>query len=205
LIGLIATAILQVVIVYYSGSVALRHHPQRRRRLDGCSALARLSQSTSKPTQHFTHGCGRVEDLAAIATVLTILFSAVRAGRESINRSSPAGRAVSVGGGGSVADQVFGQRDRCGLSHLVGKEIGSAALIADGHHARIDGLTSLAVFFGAVGLYLGLPLADPLVGLAITLSILRVVWGSGKEVFTNPEANSSTQTATESRGKGASR
>jgi cation diffusion facilitator family transporter len=63
-------------------------------------------------------------------------------------------------------------------------EIGSAALIADGHHARIDGLTSLAVFFGAVGVYLGFPLADPLVGLAITVAILRIVWGSSKEVFT---------------------
>ena len=66
----------------------------------------------------------------------------------------------------------------------VGKEIGSAALIADGHHARIDGLTSLAVFFGAVGVYLGFPLADPLVGLLITVAILRIVWGSGQEVFT---------------------
>jgi len=66
----------------------------------------------------------------------------------------------------------------------VGNEIGSAALIADGHHARIDGLTSLAVFFGAVGVYLGLPLADPFVGLAITVAILRIVWSSGKEVFT---------------------
>jgi len=65
----------------------------------------------------------------------------------------------------------------------VGNEIGSAALIADGHHARIDGLTSLAVFFGAVGVYLGFPLADPLVGLVITVAILRIVWGSGKEVF----------------------
>ncbi|HYC20338.1 MAG TPA: hypothetical protein VEF35_06975 [Candidatus Bathyarchaeia archaeon] len=42
----------------------------------------------------------------------------------------------------------------------------------------------MAVFFGAVGVYLGFPLADPLVGLVITLAILRIVWGSGKEVFT---------------------
>ena len=54
----------------------------------------------------------------------------------------------------------------------VGKEIGSAALIADGYHARVDGLASLAVLVGAVGVWLGYPLADPLVGLLITLAIL---------------------------------
>jgi hypothetical protein len=89
-----------------------------------------------------------------------------------------------VGVGCSITDRVCGQRDRCGLSHLVGKEIGSAALIADGHHTRTDELTSLAVFFGAVGVYLGFPLADPLVRLALALAILSIVWGSGKRVFT---------------------
>jgi cation diffusion facilitator family transporter len=66
----------------------------------------------------------------------------------------------------------------------VGKEIGSAALIADGRHARVDGLTSLAVLFGAVGVWLGYPLADPIVGLPITAAILRIAWESGKSVFT---------------------
>lgn len=65
----------------------------------------------------------------------------------------------------------------------VGKEIGSAALIADGYHARVDGLTSLAVLFGAVGIWLGYPLADPLVGLLITAAIFRIVWEFGKTVF----------------------
>jgi divalent metal cation (Fe/Co/Zn/Cd) transporter len=50
----------------------------------------------------------------------------------------------------------------------VGREIGSAALVADGHHARVDGLTSLAVLGGVAGVWLGYPLADPLVGLVIT-------------------------------------
>jgi cation diffusion facilitator family transporter len=66
----------------------------------------------------------------------------------------------------------------------VGKEIGSAALIADGHHARVDGLTSLAVLFGAVGVWLGFPLTDPIVGLLITAAIFRIVWESGKSIFT---------------------
>jgi len=89
-----------------------------------------------------------------------------------------------VGGGGRVIDRVCRQRDRCGLSHQRWQGDRERWLIADGHHARIDGLTSLAVFFGAVGVYLGFPLADLIVGLVITVAILRIVWGSGKEVFT---------------------
>jgi cation diffusion facilitator family transporter len=65
----------------------------------------------------------------------------------------------------------------------IGKEIGSAALVADGYHARADGFTSLAVLFGALGVWLGYPLADPIVGLLITVAILRIVWDAGKSVF----------------------
>lgn len=49
----------------------------------------------------------------------------------------------------------------------VGKEIGSAALIAHGYHACVDGWTSLAVLFGALGVWLGYPVADPVIGLLI--------------------------------------
>ena len=65
----------------------------------------------------------------------------------------------------------------------VGKEIGSAALVVDGYHARADGIASLAVLFGAFGVWLGYPLADPLIGLLITIAILRIVWEAGKSVF----------------------
>jgi cation diffusion facilitator family transporter len=131
-----------------------------------------------------------VEDLAGIAIVLTILFSAVLAGHESVNRLFHPQVVQFLWVVAAASLIGFSGSESCGLSLLVGKEIGSAALIADGHHAPIDGLTSLAVFFGAVGLYLGFPLADPLVGLAITLAILRIVWGSGKEVFTRPSTAS---------------
>jgi cation diffusion facilitator family transporter len=66
----------------------------------------------------------------------------------------------------------------------VGRQIGSAALVADGYHARTDGWTSLAVLAGAVGVWLGYPLADPIVGLLIAAAILVIVWQSGKAVFT---------------------
>src|SRR5262249_58825652 len=66
----------------------------------------------------------------------------------------------------------------------VGREINSAALIAEGYHARIDGWTSLAVLAGAVGVWLGYPLADPVVGLLITAAIFGIVIQSGKSIFT---------------------
>ena len=66
----------------------------------------------------------------------------------------------------------------------VGREINSAALIADGYHARTDGLTSLAVGVGALGVWLGFPLADPIIGLLITVTILGIVWQSARSVLT---------------------
>jgi cation diffusion facilitator family transporter len=64
-----------------------------------------------------------------------------------------------------------------------GKEIGSAALVADGNHARADGFTSLAVLAGAIGVWLGYPLLDPLVGLGIGIAILVIVWKSGRDMY----------------------
>jgi cation diffusion facilitator family transporter len=65
----------------------------------------------------------------------------------------------------------------------VGEAIGSAALVADGHHARIDGLTSLAVLLGAIGARLGYPIADPIVGILITVVILHIAWHSARGVL----------------------
>jgi cation diffusion facilitator family transporter len=69
--------------------------------------------------------------------------------------------------------------------HIIktGREIGSAALVADGYHARIDGLTSLAVLFGALGVWAGFALADPIIGLIITVMIFSIVRDSAKAVF----------------------
>jgi cation diffusion facilitator family transporter len=143
-------------------------------------ALTRLGAS-----RRFTFGYGRVEDLAGVVIVLIILFSAVVAGYQAVERlinPQPVGflwavaAASLVGFMGNEAVAVFRIR--------VGREIGSAALVADGYHARTDGWTSLAVLLGAVGVWLGYPLADPIVGLLIAAAILVIVWQSGKAVFT---------------------
>ncbi len=138
-----------------------------------------------KPTATFTYGYGRVEDLAGIIIVLVILFSALVAGYEAVARfihPQPIGHlgwvalAGLIGFAGNEAVAVFRIR--------VGREINSAALMADGYHARTDGLTSLAVVVGAAGVWLGFPLADPIIGLLITLAIFGIVRQSAKAVLT---------------------
>jgi cation diffusion facilitator family transporter len=182
-----ATALLQLVVVLMSGSVALLSDTIHNFG-DAATAiplwiafaLTRLGAS-----RRFTFGYGRVEDLAGVVIVLIILFSAVVAGYQAVERlinPQPVGflwavaAASLVGFMGNEAVAVFRIR--------VGREIGSAALVADGYHARTDGWTSLAVLLGAVGVWLGYPLADPIVGLLIAAAILLIVWQSGKAVFT---------------------
>jgi cation diffusion facilitator family transporter len=186
-VGLMATALLQLVVVLLSGSVALLSDTIHNFGdaataipLGIAFALTRLGVS-----RRFTFGYGRVEDLAGVVIVLIILFSAVVAGYQALERlisPQPVGflwmvaAASLVGFIGNEAVAVFRIR--------VGREIGSAALVADGYHARTDGWTSLAVLAGAVGVWLGYPLADPIVGLLIAGAILVIVWQSGKAVFT---------------------
>ena len=138
-----------------------------------------------KPTPTFSYGYGRVEDIAGVLMVLVILISAIVTGFEAINRLLHpqlitqllwVAIAGIVGFIGNEAVAVFRIR--------VGREINSAALIADGYHARTDGLTSLAVVLGAAGVWLGFPLADPIIGLLITIAIFGIVWQSARAVLT---------------------
>ncbi len=187
LLGLMVTAGFQLFVVIITGSVALLADTVHNFG-DALTALPlwmafRLGRR--KPTPRFTYGYGRVEDLAGIIVVLTILTSAVFAAYASIMRLLHP-RSLSnlwivvvasfIGFVGNEAVAIFRIR--------VGKEIGSAALVADGQHARVDGITSLGVLIGAIGVYAGLRLADPIMGLIITVAILRIVWESGASVFT---------------------
>jgi cation diffusion facilitator family transporter len=185
--ALAVTAIFQVVVVFLSGSVALLADTIHNFG-DAATAvplwiafrLARL-----KPSKRFTYGYGRVEDLAGVAIVLIILFSAVVAGYESLERLLHP-RAVEKLWAVAAASVIgFLGNEGVALFRIkVGKEIRSAALVADGYHARVDGWTSLAVLAGAVGVWLGYPKADPIVGLLITIAILWIVWTASKAVFT---------------------
>jgi cation diffusion facilitator family transporter len=186
-VGLFATAGFQVVVVLLSGSVALLADTIHNVG-DAATAVplwVAFTLGRRKPSKRFTYGLGRVEDLAGVTIVLIILLSALVAGYLSIDRFLHPQTveylwalitASVIGFLGNEAVAIFRIK--------VGKDIGSAALIADGYHARMDGLTSLGVLFGAVGVWLGYPLADPIVGLVITAAILRIVWESGRAVFT---------------------
>jgi cation diffusion facilitator family transporter len=185
--ALMATAVLQLFVVFLSGSVALLADTIHNF-ADATTAIplaVAFLLARKKPSARFTFGYGRVEDLAGVAVVLTILFSAIVAGYESLLRFlHPQDvsylwaviAASIVGFVGNEAVAIFRIR--------VGREIQSAALIADGYHARVDGWTSLAVLFGTLGVWLGYPLADPIVGLIITAAIFAIVIQSGKSIFT---------------------
>ncbi len=186
LIILGATALLQVIVVVVSGSVALLADTVHNAG-DALTALplaAAFLLSRRPPTRRLTYGYGRTEDLAGLAVLAIILFSAVFAAYASIQRilhPQPPQLLLAVGLAGLIG---FVGNEWVAIYRIrAGRRIGSAALVADGYHARIDGFTSLAVVAGAIGVALGLDLADPIVGLIISGVILRIVWISGKEIL----------------------
>jgi len=185
--ALFITALLQVVVVVLSGSVALLSDTIHNfgDALTAVPLWVAFALSRLGASRRFTFGYGRVEDLAGVVVVLIILFSGIVAGYQAVERiihPAPVGilwavaAAALVGFVGNEGVAIFRIR--------VGRQIGSAALVADDYHARTDGWTSLAVLVGAVGVWLGYPLADPIVGLIIAAAILVIVWQSAKMVFT---------------------
>jgi len=184
---LAVTAALQIAVVAISGSVALLADTIHNI-ADATTAIPlgiAFVLARRQPTRAFTYGLGRVEDLAGIVIVMIILFSAIVAGYEAISRlihPQPIANLGWLAGAGIIG--FFGNEIVAVFRIRVGREINSAALIADGYHARTDGLTSLAVVVGAVGVRLGFPLADPIIGLLITIAIFGIVWQSARSVLT---------------------
>jgi cation diffusion facilitator family transporter len=187
LAGLGLTAALQVGIVLVTGSVALLadtiHNFGDALTAIPLWAAFRLSQRP--PSRRFTYGYGRLEDLAGLFILVMILVSAVVAGYESIQRLLEPAEVRNLWAVMAAAVIGFIGNEAVAYYRIkVGREIGSQALVADGQHARVDGLTSLAVLAGAIGVALGFPLADPLVGLLITLAIVKILWDSAGPIFT---------------------
>ena len=180
------TALVQAVVVIVSGSVALLGDTVH----NAADALTAVPLGIAfvlgrrAATRRFTYGYGRAEDLAGIAIVLTIAASAAFAAWAAVDRlldPRPMTHVPVV----AVAALVgfVGNEWVARYRMRVGREIGSAALVADGLHARTDGFTSLAVLIGAGGSALGWQLADPIVGLAITAAIVLVLRDAAREVF----------------------
>lgn len=185
LVLLAVTAILQFAVVLVSGSVALLADTVHNL-ADAMTALplwVAFVLARRPPTRRFTYGYGRAEDLAGVVIVVFIAASAAVAAYESIQRLldpqpvRAAGWVLLAGVIGFMGNEVVAM-----YRIRVGRQIGSAALVADGLHARTDGFTSLGVVAGAAGVLLGYPLADPIVGLIITVAILAVLRGAIRDV-----------------------
>lgn len=180
------TALIQIVIVVMSGSVALAADTIHNF-ADALTAVPlwiAFALGAKPATRRYTYGFGRVEDLARSFVVAMITMSAIIAGYEAIARLIHPQQIEHVGWVALAGLVGFIGNEWVALYRIrVGHRIGSAALIADGLHARTDGFTSLAVLCSAGGVALGFPLADPIVGLLITAAILAVLRTAARDVF----------------------
>ena len=169
-----ATAVVQAVVYVASGSVAL---------------LADLIHNTGDALTAVPLGIAfflrsaRAEQIAGYFVVLAIFVSACVALVQTVDRLiHPQELAhlwalAAAGGIGFIGNEVAAQVRLRG-----GRRLDSAALVADGNHARIDGFVSLGVVLSALLVAIGIERADPLVGLAITLVILRITWASWRTI-----------------------
>ena len=169
-----AAAALQTLIFVVSGSVAL---------------LADLIHNFGDALTAVPLGAAfllrseRAERTAGLFVVAAIFVSACVAGIEAIGRlihpDAPSHLwALALAGAIGYAGNLVAARIRL----HAGRRLDSPALIADGHHARADAYVSLAVIASAAVVAIGLPVADPLIGLAITFVILRITWQSWRTV-----------------------
>lgn len=184
--ALLVTAVVQAVLVTLTGSVALLGDTLHNfaDALTAVPLAVAFLLGRRAVTRRFTYGLGRSEDLAGLVIVVVIAASAGLAAWEAIGRLvhprpvTDLGWLVAAGVVGFAGNELVA-RYRIG----VGRQIGSAALVADGLHARTDGFTSLAVLLSAGGVSLGWGWADPVIGLAITAAIVSVLWSAAREVF----------------------
>jgi cation diffusion facilitator family transporter len=184
--GLAVTAAIEFVVAMLSGSVALLadsiHNVTDA--LTAIPLLIAFRLARKPPNRRYPYGYHRAEDVAGLVIVAFILASAVVAGIQAVQRlihpqdvKAP-GWVLAAGVIGFIGNEaVAAYRTR------VGKRIGSAALVADGLHARTDGLASLGVVVATIGVLLGFERADAVVGLAITIAILVTCWHAARAVL----------------------
>lgn len=180
------TALAQAAIVALSGSVALLGDTLHNA-ADALTAVPlgiAFLAGRRPPNRRYTYGYGRAEDLAGVVIVLIIAASSALAVYEAVTRLAdprPVSNLIAV----AVAALIgFTGNELVARYRIrVGRKIGSAALVADGLHARTDGFTSLAVLLGAGGVAIGWDWADPVVGLLITVAILAVLREAAREIY----------------------
>ena len=185
-LGLLATFLLQIVVVAIGRSAALL--------ADAIHNLADVftsipiwvafTLSRRRANRRFTYGYSRAEDIAGVTVVLFIVASAAFAGYAAAQKWSSQTATTHLGLGMAAAlIGAVGNELVAFYKIREGKVIGSAALVADGQHSRADALTSVGAFLGIFGVFLGFPWADPLMGLLISAAILYIAWDAGRDVF----------------------
>lgn len=185
LVILLATTVLQLGVVLISGSVALLADTIHNfsDALTAVPLWIAFILGRRAASRRYTFGYGRAEDLAGLFIVAVIALSAILAAWQSIERlfnPQPLQNLWWVLAAGVIG--LIGNEAVAIYRIRVGQKIGSAALVADGVHARTDGFTSLAVVLGAIGVMLGFPLADPIVGLIISAAIIVLLWGTVQSI-----------------------
>ena len=180
------TTLLQVVIVVLSGSVALLADTVHNLgdTLNSLPLLAAFYLARRGANRRYTYGYGRAEDIAGVLIVVSIAFSAGYILWESarklihpepIEQLPWVAAAAVIGFLGNELVALFQIR--------TGRRIGSAALVADGLHARIDGLTSLVVLIAVGGAAVGLEIVDPIVGVIIGVAIVFIAREAAMRVW----------------------
>ena len=180
---LLVTALVQVALYVVTGSVALLADLIH----NFGDALTAIPLAIAFLMRSFV-----AEKRAGYFVVAVIFASACVAGYQAVDRLlhpqalSNLGVLAAAGAVGFLGNEIAAQVRLRG-----GRRLNSAALIADGNHARVDGLVSLAVIASAGVAAIGFDLGDPLIGLAITLVILRITWQSIQTMGQAPDPSSS--------------
>jgi cation diffusion facilitator family transporter len=186
LLALGLTSLLQVGVVAFSGSVALLADTVHNigDTLNSIPLLIAFYLARRAATRRYTYGYGRAEDVAGIFIVLSIVISAGVVFWESFQKLLNPQPMQNVGWVAAAAVIGFVGNEAVALLQIrAGRRIGSEAMIADGLHARIDGLTSLAVLLAVGGTLIGLPILDPLIGLLIGVAILFITRDAARRVW----------------------
>ncbi|MDE2857816.1 MAG: cation diffusion facilitator family transporter [Chloroflexota bacterium] len=186
LIALGLTTVLQVVIYAASGSVALLADTVHNLgdALNSAPLLFAFYIARRAANKRYTYGYGRLEDIAGVFIVISIGFSAAYILYESIQRLFNPRELENLEWIALASLAGFAGNELVALMQIrVGRRIGSDAMVADGQHARIDGLTSLAVLIAVFGTLIGLPILDPIVGIVIAFAIVGITWNAIKAIW----------------------
>ena len=184
--ALLLTSLLQLGVILVSGSVALLADTIHNfsDALTAIPLFIAFTLTRRPPTRRYTYGYGRAEDLAGLFVIAMITLSAAVAATEAVRRLITPETINHVGWVAAAGVIGFIGNELVAFYRIrEGDAIGSAALVADGYHARTDGFTSLAVVLGALGVGAGGPSADPIAGLLISIAILAVLRRAAGEVL----------------------